>query len=112
MPRDFKVYLQDILLAIEKINKYKLGLSFEELMEDEKTIDAVIRNLEIIGEAVRNIPRHIREQYQDIEWEKISSLRNILIHEYFAIQMKIIWEIIENKLPILEIQIRKIVQCK
>jgi uncharacterized protein with HEPN domain len=77
---------------------------------DEKTIDAVVRNLEVIGEAVRHIPADIRERYPAIAWHRIAGLRNILIQEYFAISMKIIWDIVTNKLPILEQQIKKIIE--
>ena len=110
MPRDYKAYLEDIVQAAQKINRYISGLSLQTFSADEKTIDAVVRNLEVIGEAVRNIPVNIRERYPAIEWHRIAGLRNILIHEYFAISMKIIWDIVTNKLPILEQQIKKIIK--
>ncbi len=110
MPRDYKAYIEDIFLAAKKINKYIFGLSFQTFSADEKTIDAVVRNLEVIGEAVRNIPADIRDRYSEIEWHRIAGLRNILIHEYFAISLKIIWDIATNKLPILEQQIDKIIK--
>jgi uncharacterized protein with HEPN domain len=90
MPRDYKAYLEDIVQAAQKINRYISGLSLQTFAADEKTIDAVVRNLEVIGEAVRNIPADIIERYAEIEWRRIAGLRNILIHEYFAISMKII----------------------
>ena len=77
---------------------------------DEKTIDAVIRNLEIIGEAARRLPEEIRMKFADMEWHKIISLRNILIHEYPGIDLEIIWDIIENKLATLEEQIKEILR--
>jgi uncharacterized protein with HEPN domain len=77
-------------------------LSLQTFSADERTIDAVVRNLEVIGEAVRNIPADIIERYSEIEWRRIAGLRNILIHEYVAISIKIIWDIVTNKLPILE----------
>jgi uncharacterized protein with HEPN domain len=106
MPRDYKASLEDILEAIEKINEYANDLTYEEFSEDSKTIDAVIRNLEIIGEASRNIPKEIRSRYSDIKWQRIISLRNVLIHEYFGITLKVIWDIVKNKLPLLEKQIQ------
>jgi len=109
MPRDYKAYLEDIVQAAQKISRYISGLSLQTFSADEKTIDAVVRNLEVIGEAVRNIPADIIERYSEIEWRRIAGLRNILIHEYFAISMKIIWDIVTNKLPILEQQIKKII---
>ena len=69
------------------------------LNKDEKTVDAVVRNLEIIGEAVKNITEEIRKEYNDIEWRKIAGLRDILIHHYFGINLPIIWDIVTRKIP-------------
>lgn len=77
---------------------------------DAKTIDAVIRNLEIIGEAARRLPEEIRIKYPDVEWHKIMSLRNVLIHEYPGIDLETIWHIIENKLSPLEKQVKGILR--
>lgn len=81
MSRDYKVYADDILQAIAKIRRYTLDLSFEHFVADEKIVDAVVRNLEIIGEAAGKIPDSIRTQCGSIEWKRITGLRNILIHE-------------------------------
>ena len=105
MSRDYKVYLEDIQQAAAKIRKYTAGLSFEGFAADDKTQDAVVRNLEIIGEAVRNLPEEIRAQRPGVDWQKISGLRNILIHEYFGIEITIIWDIVQNKVPVLEEQV-------
>jgi uncharacterized protein with HEPN domain len=107
MPRDYRVYLDDILQAIAKIREYTTGLSAEELPQDTRTLDAVVRNLEIIGEAAKSVPETIRLATADVEWKKISGLRDILIHQYFGVDTQIIWDIIQNKLPRLEEQIRK-----
>lgn len=112
MPRDFKVYLEDILECIEKIKRYVAGQSFESFAKDEKTIDAVIRNLEIIGEAARNVPKDTRNQHQEIKWRRIIGLRNILIHEYYSLTLKIIWDIVQNELHVLHEQIRQILVKK
>lgn len=106
MLRDYKVYLEDILQAVAKISKFTAGISKENLFNDEKTLDAVIRNLEVIGEATKKVPEDIRLKCQDVEWKKISGLRDILIHEYFGIDHTIVWDIIQNKLPALEKQIQ------
>jgi uncharacterized protein with HEPN domain len=102
MPRDYKVYLDDILEAIAWIRIYTTGLTYESFQDDRKTVDAVVRNLEIIGEAVKQIPERIRDQHPDIDWKKIAGLRDILIHNYFGIDLELIWDILQNKLDPLE----------
>jgi uncharacterized protein with HEPN domain len=102
MSRDFKVYLEDIVEAIQRIREYSLDLSLENLLADRKTLDAIVRNLEIIGEATKNIPEYIRSEYPHEDWKKIAGLRDILIHEYFGIDVEIIWDILKNKLGSLE----------
>ncbi len=105
MPRDSKVYLDDVAQAIRKINSYLAKLNQKQFAEDEKTVDAVIRNLEIIGEAVKRLPDEIRRKYPEIDWKKIAGLRDILAHEYYGIDIEIIWDIITNKLPPLAKQV-------
>lgn len=105
MSRDYKVYLEDILTAIEKIEKYVRDYSYERFMFDEEKIDAVVRNLEVIGEAVKNIPPDIKDKHPNIEWKKIAGLRDVLIHEYFGVDKEVLWDIIQNKLPDLKTKI-------
>jgi uncharacterized protein with HEPN domain len=110
MPRDYKVYLEDIIEAIRKIRFFTTGLSSQTFLSDIKTFDAVIRNLEIIGEAIKRVPEEIRSIYPDVEWKKIAGLRDILAHEYFGVDVEIIWDIIQNKLPVLEEQIKQMLE--
>jgi len=108
MPRDYKQQLDDILQAINFIREYIKDMDYTAFEADRKTQDAVIRNLEVIGEAARIIPDEVREKTEEIEWYKIIALRNILIHEYFGVDLKIIWDVIQNKLDAVEITCRRL----
>ncbi|MCK5175211.1 MAG: DUF86 domain-containing protein [Planctomycetes bacterium] len=108
MPRDYKLQLDDILEAIGRIREYTDNMSEESFGLDHKTQDAVIRNLEIIGEAARNLPDEIKNSASEIQWHKIIALRNLLIHEYFGVNTKILWDVITNKLGGLEEACRKL----
>jgi uncharacterized protein with HEPN domain len=108
MPRDFRLYLDDILEAIQQIRSYVQGQNEEVFASDRKTQDAVIHNLEVIGEAARNLPDEVRVLAGDIDWRKIIGLRNILIHEYFGISIPMVWDIVQNKLEPLETVCRKL----
>lgn len=99
MSRDLRLYLTDILMAGEKVLHYTEGMNFENFVADDRTFDAVIRNLEIIGEAVKNIPDDARILSPAIEWRKIAGLRDILAHAYFQIEDEIIWDVVRNKVP-------------
>lgn len=110
MPRDFKLYLEDILEAIARIQRYTAGQSLPQFSQDEKAVDAVVRNLEVIGEAVKKIPDEMRQKHPSMEWRKIAGLRDILVHEYFGIDVEIIWDIVQNKLPPLERSVRSLLE--
>ena len=106
MPRDSRVYLEDILEATRKITAYTGSLSKAAFLEDEKTIDAVVRNLEVIGEAVKKLPEDLRAHHSAVEWKKIAGLRDILIHEYFGLDAEIVWDIVQNKVPAPDREVR------
>lgn len=110
MQRNFRVYFEDILKAILNIEEYIDNSSFDEFKDNKLVRDAVIRNLEIIGEAAKNVPREIKENYSEIEWREIAGLRDILIHRYFEVNMRIIWDIVKNKLPDLKKKVSKILE--
>lgn len=97
--RDYRLYLEDIQNSAQKIERFTKGLTLPKFQKDVLVIDAVIRNLEVIGEASKNIPDKIKKRYPDIEWEKITALRNILAHEYFGVDHEILWNIVSTKLP-------------
>ena len=101
MPREYKQQIDDILESISYIKEYVNGMSFNDFADDRKTRDAVIRNLEVIGEAANALPDEIKQQ-TNIEWHKIVALRNILIHEYFGVNLKLVWDVAQNKLEELE----------
>ncbi|MEM9538849.1 MAG: DUF86 domain-containing protein [Cyanobacteria bacterium P01_E01_bin.42] len=98
MSRSLNLYLDDIIESIDKIERYTTGMTLESFVADERTFDAVARNLQIIGEAVKNIPTNLRDRYSEIEWRKIAGLRDFLAHAYFSIDDEIIWDIIQTKL--------------
>ena len=103
-----KLYINDIIQAIHKIEKYTKVLNYSKFARDEKTIDAVIRNLSIIGEAANNIPAEIRKKYPLVPWRQTSSMRNKVIHEYFGINKEIIWKTVTEDIPLLKKEINKI----
>lgn len=87
-------------------------MNFEQFIADERTFDAVVRNLQIIGEAVKNIPTQIRDRYTEVEWRKIAGLRDILAHAYFSLENETLWDIVQNKVPPLLEQVQRILQTE
>jgi uncharacterized protein with HEPN domain len=96
--RSWRIRVEDILACIEKIKEYTQGMNYEQFQSDGKTVDAVIRNMEIIGEAAGYIPLEIQEKYPELAWLEMRGMRNIMAHEYFGISMPIIWRAIEQDL--------------
>jgi len=108
MSRNFDLYLDDIITACSRIQRYTRRLTLAKIKKDDKTLDAVVRNLEVIGEAVKHVPASFRNQHSHIEWKKIAGLRDILIHEYFGIDVDIVWDVVRNHLPHLLADIQQI----
>jgi uncharacterized protein with HEPN domain len=105
--RDQLLYLEDMLKGIKSIEKYTRGMSLSEFKAKDMVIDAVLRNLEIIGEAGKKVSKEIRSDYSEKEWKKICGLRDILIHDYISVDIAIIWDIRSNKLPKLKRFLKK-----
>ena len=95
---DPKLLIADILESAEKIKEYTAKLSLDEFLDDSKTLDAVIRNFEIIGEAARRIPEDFKNKHSSINWLHIIGFRNRIIHDYMGIDYKIVWRIVQNDL--------------
>jgi len=108
--RTYRMYLEDIQMAMNRIDEYISGLNFIDFKRDYKTVDAVIRNFEIIGEASKNLPKEIKEKYSEVPWSEMYLLRNKVTHEYFGVDYEIIWDIASNYLPDNKIQIDEILE--
>ncbi|HSE83196.1 MAG TPA: DUF86 domain-containing protein [Thermodesulfobacteriota bacterium] len=108
--REWKLFVEDILESIELIEKYVENMQFDNFKNDRKTIDAVVRNFEIIGEASKFIPDLIKKKHQDVDWQGVVGLRNRIAHEYFTISPMIIWHIIEEELPKLKEEMQRILE--
>ncbi|MBD2653640.1 DUF86 domain-containing protein [Synechocystis sp. FACHB-383] len=98
MSRELRLYLADIIRSIDKINVYLGNMGYDDFSGDEKTIDAVVHNLQIIGEATKQIPESLRQQYPDIPWRQVAGLRDVIAHTYFMINSAIIWDIVKIEL--------------
>lgn len=97
--RSFKMYLEDMYLSMERIAEYIDGYTFIKFNQDYKTVDAVIRNFEIIGEAAKNLPSDYKIKHPELPWSEMYLLRNKVSHEYFGIDYEIIWDVAVNYLP-------------
>ena len=97
--REIQLLLEDILEACQKILSYTNGMGFDNFINDDKTIDAVVRNFEITGEAANRIPEDFKSDHPEIEWRRIIGFRNRIIHEYFGIDYKTVWKIREENVP-------------
>lgn len=106
--RSPKLLLQDILVRIERIEEYVAGMSSHDLQTDKKTLDAVVRNFEVIGEAASQLPTRFRARYDFVEWRGVINFRNVMIHDYFEVDPELVWDTIENNLPVVKRQIRSI----
>ena len=110
MVKNPKFFLEHILESIKLIEEYIKGISLNDFMSSVKIQDMVMRRLEIIGEAVKNLPVDLKCKYPNIEWKKISGMRDILIHEYFGVDLKLTWNVVEIEIPKLKNNIIQIIE--
>lgn len=106
--REFGDYIQDIFDSIEAIEEFIKGMNFEDFEKDKKTVYAVVRSIEVIGEATKHIPAFIRKRYPSIPWKDMAGMRDKVIHEYFGVNLKVVWKAAKEELPPLKQLIRKI----
>lgn len=110
MIRDYRLYISDILDSIMKIELFIGDLSYEEFVDDDKTASAVVRKIEIIGEASKNVPLNVRDKYPDLPWSDMARMRDKIIHCYFGIDYEIVWKVIKNRLPEIKVGIERILK--
>ena len=98
--------------AIEKIERYTKGLTFEDLRKNDMAADAILRNFEIIGEAAKNVPERVKRKYPSVEWKEAIGFRNVLIHDYFGIDLEAVWDTVRKNIPSLKNNIMKVLQAE
>jgi uncharacterized protein with HEPN domain len=99
MSRDWTFYLEDLVTCCEKIQRYTLGMDFDAFVANDQTVDAVIRNLEIIGEAAKNLPPNILALMPEVEWGMAAKFRDVIAHHYFGLDNQIVWNVVCEKIP-------------
>jgi uncharacterized protein with HEPN domain len=106
--REPSLLLDDVRVACGKIGRYLAGLDQAAFLADEKTIDAVVRNLEIVGEAVKQLPAEFKERHPHVPWRQIAGLRNRIVHDYVGVDLEIVWHVSQKALPDFLLQIREL----
>lgn len=99
MKRDYSLYIKDILDCIERVEEFVGDMNFDEFLADDKTSSAVVRKLQIIGEATKNIPKSITQKYDEVPWKEMARMRDKIIHFYFGVDYEIVWSVIKERLP-------------
>ncbi len=108
MSRDFRLFVVDIAECSERARQYTSSHTFETFCDDQRTIDAVIRNIEVIGEAVKQIPTEVLAEFPEIEWSQLARFRDLVIHHYFKIKLTIIWDAVQNEFAPLAVVVQKL----
>lgn len=107
--RSHELRITDIIEAIETVLEYTIGMTFEQFASDRKTIDAVIRNFIIIGEAASHLPDDLMETHPELPWREMRDMRNIVVHEYFGVDNRVVWETLQRNLPSLLPLLRQVI---
>ena len=110
MKRDYSLYIKDILDCIERVEEFVGDINFDEFLADDKTSSAVVRKLEIIGEATKNIPKSVTQKYEEIPWKEMARMRDKISHFYFGVDYEIVWNVIKERLPEIKPTIRQILE--
>ena len=111
-PRDPRLRVDDILTAIDRIESYTTGMTYDAFAADQKTIDAVVRNFEVMGEAARHVDEQLAQRAPDVPWNDIRDMRNILIHGYFGVDVATVWKTILDDLPSLKGALRSLIEAR
>lgn len=107
MSRNWVFYLEDILESAQKVQRYAVGLTFDQFGSQDVIFDAVVRNLEIIGEAAKHLPPEARAMMPDVDWSKVAGFRDVIVHGYFGLDVHVIWDVVQSKIPALISSVEK-----
>jgi uncharacterized protein with HEPN domain len=107
-PKDYRDYIQDMLDAISDVYDFIGTMSFEEFLKDKKTVNAVLKSIEILGEASKRIPQNLRDKYPVVPWKRMAGVRDKLIHEYSGVDLEIVWKLIKHELTLVQPEIIKV----
>ena len=110
--REWSLYLQDMQGFCQKVIRYTTGLTGAEFERNELVYDAVLRNLELLGEATKQIPEHVRERHPDVPWRRIAGLRDVLAHAYFGLESATIWQVVSSSVPALSQQLQDVARAE